>query len=44
MDIREIFSAVSEHLLADFRKTTQIVHSSGKGSAREDALIQFFKE
>jgi hypothetical protein len=42
VDIRNIFRAISDQLQADFRRTSEVVHSGGKGGLREDALGKFF--
>ena len=41
MDIRNIFRAISDQLQAEFRKTSEVAHSGGKGGLREDALGEF---
>ena len=44
MDIRNIFHQVSEQLLSEFRKTSEVRHSGGKGSLREDAFRGFLRD
>lgn len=41
MDIRNIFRAISDQLQAEFRKTSEVANSGGKGVLREDALGKF---
>ncbi len=41
MDIRNIFKAISEQLILEFRKTAEVSHSGGKGTLREDAFSEF---
>ena len=41
LDIRIIFKAISEQLIAEFQKTSQVKHPGGKGDIREDAFRSF---
>lgn len=41
MDIRNIFKEVSEQLLSEFRKSSEVSHAGGKGDLREDAFRDF---
>lgn len=41
MDIRLVFKEINEQLLAEFRKTSGVVHPGGKGTLREDAFATF---
>jgi hypothetical protein len=43
LDIRAIFKEISEQLISEFRKTSQIKHPGGKGDTREDAFRDFLK-
>jgi hypothetical protein len=44
MDIRKIFEAVSDQLLASFKKSSVVKHHGGKGEIREASLRDFLKE
>lgn len=41
LDIREIFKALSEQLLSEFRMSAIVKHPGGKGDIREDAFRNF---
>jgi hypothetical protein len=40
-DLRGVFGAIGARLMADFKRTSQIAHSGGKGSTREEAVREF---
>ncbi len=44
MDIRKIFEAVSDQLLASFKKSSVVNHPGGKGEIREAAFRDFLKD
>jgi hypothetical protein len=44
MDLNNIFKEISEQLISEFRKASEVRHSVGKGSLREDAFKNFLKE
>jgi hypothetical protein len=44
MDVRQIFIAASEELLAKYRTTSSIAHPGGKGIVREDHFEAFLRE
>lgn len=41
LDVRNIFRAASDRLMADFLESSEIGHQGGKGTLREDALSDF---
>lgn len=44
MDVRVVFKEISEQLLSEFRKTSQVSHNGGKGTLREDAFASFLRD
>ncbi|MEO8903101.1 MAG: DUF6602 domain-containing protein [Polyangiaceae bacterium] len=44
MDVRVVFSEISQQLQSEFRKTAQVNHSGGKGTLREDAFARFLSD
>jgi hypothetical protein len=44
VDIRNIFTAVSDQLLSEFRKTLGVTHPVGRGDLREGAFRDFLHE
>jgi hypothetical protein len=43
VDIRNIFKEVSDQLLSEFRKSSEVIHAAGKGDLREDAFRDFLR-
>jgi hypothetical protein len=44
LDIRIVFKEISDQLLSEFRKITQVTHSGGKGDLREVAFRDFLRD
>jgi hypothetical protein len=44
LDLRTVFKEISEQLISEFRKTSEIKHPGGKGDLREDAFRNFLSD
>jgi hypothetical protein len=44
MDVRILFAQISQQLRLEFDKSSQVSHSGGKGTLREDAFAKFLED